>query len=147
MTDPTDARYLAELVARLSHINLTLRSYGLVTPDIDEAIVALRALAAERDAALKQVRETCLQFLADQGQEIDAAVAAKPAAPTGETVPTSVIRRFPVWINQYGHVIAHFRAKRENEVEDFVKIGGDATKIYITADIPLPQPAEVAGTV
>ncbi|MDD2878714.1 MAG: hypothetical protein PHZ23_15965 [Acidiphilium sp.] len=101
----------------------------------NKAAAMLRTLAAERDAALKQVRETCLQFLMDQGQEIDAALAAKPAAPTGETVRV----RVAVWVDNEGGI---YLVAKETDVDPY----NDNPTAWITADVPIPG-AEIAGTV
>lgn len=92
----------------------------------------LATLAAERDAALKQVRSMATDALIDQNQALGA--YAKPAAPTGETVRV----RIAVWLCQ--GVL--------DEVCILENVGSDyKPHAIVTADIPIPQPAEVAGTV
>ncbi|MDD2775550.1 MAG: hypothetical protein PHU06_06315 [Gallionella sp.] len=92
----------------------------------------LRTIAAERDAALKQVRSMATDALIDQNQAVGA--YAKPAAPTGETVRV----RIAVWLCQ--GVL--------DEVCILENVGSDyKPHAIVTADIPIPQPAEVAGTV
>lgn len=100
---------------------------------IEKAAAMLLALAAERDAALKQVRSRAIDALIDQNQALGA--YAKPAAPTGETVRV----RIAIWVDNEGGI---YQVAKETDTDPY----NDNPTAWITADVPIPG-AEVAGTV
>ncbi|WP_156038162.1 hypothetical protein [Acidiphilium angustum] len=131
MTDPT------ELIAQISRD---------IVPDCDcsgcvrakRVNDMLATLAAERDAALKQVRSMATDALIDQNQALGA--YAKPAAPRGETVRV----RIPVHHAGHGTLRINYRYANGSDDDFFER---PAPFMWITADVPLPQPAEVVGAV
>lgn len=114
MTDPT------ELIARLENGFFYTQS-GEASDVPDQAAAMLRTLAAERDAAL----------------------APKPAAPTGETVRVQI----PVHLMRHSSTLLIECQGTSGKMTDFAPASTGFPIGYITADIPIPQPAEITGTV